>query len=358
VGEIPDRSEEVRPNTESCNAYGGCYFRNHCGIGHIKVESLFRGRNPLKEASKQSVIGNGIFNTVQTVQHDVHSVGEVTMSLAEKLKAKAAQNTANGTAAAVMMNTPAPAPAPTPPPAPAAGKVSLAEKLKSQSKPDSVGTAATPSMSLEQKLALAESKERELQASVAFAGAMNPNASDPEGSVESGEVDVEALQALGDVAASVVPEDAPSLDTKEEVSPSVEQPVAPAKRRGRPPKSATAVAPAPPAVEQPAVATPSVLPVVSRPLRIYIDCFPIKGADREYTLCEDWIRPIMDNIAEAHAVEDYRLIQYTAKAQLALAVRKAMDTVPEVLVVSSYGAGADVVMEQLIPHAQLVVRGK
>ena len=92
-------------------------------------------------------------------------------------------------------------------------------------------------------------------------------------------------------------------------------------------------------------------------LVIYQDCIPIKGDDRaKWVMLEDWLAPIAQSVAEAHGQADYRLIQYTAKPALATAVRSKLDTVPEVLIVSSYAAGADVVMECLIPLATQVVK--
>lgn len=48
-----DRFEELTPETNSCTAYGGCYFRRRCGIGvekiNFSVDSLLRKTKPTGE---------------------------------------------------------------------------------------------------------------------------------------------------------------------------------------------------------------------------------------------------------------------------------------------------------------------
>lgn len=92
---------------------------------------------------------------------------------------------------------------------------------------------------------------------------------------------------------------------------------------------------------------------------LYIDCTPIKGADRaEVVLLEDWLAPIAQAVAEHAGKPDYRLIQYTSKGDLAIAMREArkLPDMPRVLQISSLIPGADVAIEVLTPWATQVIR--
>mgnify|MGYP001590906993 FL=1 len=90
---------------------------------------------------------------------------------------------------------------------------------------------------------------------------------------------------------------------------------------------------------------------------IYVDCIPVKGGEAEWVMFEDWIAPYARQVAEAHGIADFRLIEYgKGKAILANVVREHVAEVPEVLIVSSYGPAVSDVLDVLIPHATRVVR--
>ncbi len=95
---------------------------------------------------------------------------------------------------------------------------------------------------------------------------------------------------------------------------------------------------------------PAVAPI------LFIDALAVKGVEGAVAL-EDWLGPIAEIAAAAHDVEDVRLISYTSKGVLATAMRAALATTPKVLLIDSRQFGADVAMEVLVPHAQMVVRG-
>lgn len=99
-------------------------------------------------------------------------------------------------------------------------------------------------------------------------------------------------------------------------------------------------------------------PAVSN-LVLYVDCTPVKGADRkDVELFEDFIAPIAAAAAEVNNVHDYRLISYTSKGVLATAIRAALANgqIPRVLQISSATPGSDVALEVLVPYARTVVR--
>lgn len=114
----------------------------------------------------------------------------------------------------------------------------------------------------------------------------------------------------------------------------------------------------------PVALTPSVEPytkpaaLTRRRLVIFEGCVPMKGSEyKDYVLFEDWIAPLMQSVADAHGVQDYRLIQYTSKAALATTIRENIASAPEVLVIGGYAAGASEALEVLVPHATMYIKG-
>lgn len=105
-------------------------------------------------------------------------------------------------------------------------------------------------------------------------------------------------------------------------------------------------------------ASPAAAPHV-RPV-IYVDCLPVRGAEQP-TPMEEWLAPIMEMAARVgdgkNSVADYRLIEYKAKGTLKAAVQACLATCPPALAVDSRNDAAQVVLEALVPHAALVVRG-
>lgn len=89
-----------------------------------------------------------------------------------------------------------------------------------------------------------------------------------------------------------------------------------------------------------------------------MDCYPVRGSARP-VLAENVIALAATTVAEKKEVADWRLIQYTAKAELArvLGQMAADGEIPPDVVVSSYTSGSDVLLEVLVPRAKVVVRG-
>lgn len=144
----------------------------------------------------------------------------------------------------------------------------------------------------------------------------------------------------------------------------VDQPAAPAPAAPEPAPVAAAPAAAPPA----AAPTPPPAPaeragaLVSDELAvgpvIYIDCFPVKGPHRQAVVhFEEWMAPICEEVARKKGVVDWRLIQYTAKGDLAAEVRGVLSTLPAVIHVSKFAPSADVFLECVVPWASQIIRG-
>lgn len=105
--------------------------------------------------------------------------------------------------------------------------------------------------------------------------------------------------------------------------------------------------------------------VAEKPARegfaIYVDCIPLKGEDRaQGVLVEDFLAPLLKQIAESHGVENFRLIEYAkweGPLETLVKMKANATEIPSVLLVSSFSKGAHVVVDVLTPFAAVVVKG-
>ena len=95
----------------------------------------------------------------------------------------------------------------------------------------------------------------------------------------------------------------------------------------------------------------------SEGLTLYVDCFPTKG-DREVQDFFEWIGPICAKVAQQNSVNDWRMINYTAKGLLASAIRETISThgAPKSLTISTFSGGADIALEVLTSIAKRVIK--
>lgn len=253
-----DESEQVTPNVDSCGLYGGCFYRNKCGIKDkttIIFENFIDKRE--KEASKMG------------------------QSLSEKLKA--AQENKELTKSSEIYGS--------------GGIVNLkstGELLKSEyslAPPD-----APPNLEIKP---LSETVEA------------RPKRGRPKQEVK----EIKAEETVIPVQSSFKLEDYKPVNEL------------------------------------------STLSLNRKRCSIYIDSIALKGPDKgKAVMAEDFLVPIMQKVAEDNGVADYRLIQYTAKAALAIELRRRLNEIPEVLLVSSYAAGSDVLLEVLTPIATEITK--
>ncbi len=153
------------------------------------------------------------------------------------------------------------------------------------------------------------------------------------------------------VGGGIVPPDAPSRVNDPVVASDVKQDNPTSKRgRGRPPKAA-----AEPETTAPAPASYEYVSPGHVATTLFVDCTPVKGDERPAML-EEWLHPIMDMVAEANGVADFRLIKYTSKAELAAAIRTQLHTLPPLVLVSSSAPASDIFLETAIPHVNRVIR--
>ena len=100
-------------------------------------------------------------------------------------------------------------------------------------------------------------------------------------------------------------------------------------------------------------------------LALYIDCMPEKGREREYTLLEDYIQPMLPLVTEAYnrgckkddeKVPFYSLIPYARGPGFVAAL--VMQQPPTgVIVANTRFPATNAILEVLIPMADVVVRG-
>lgn len=100
-------------------------------------------------------------------------------------------------------------------------------------------------------------------------------------------------------------------------------------------------------------------PATQEGFTLYVDTYPTKGAPSELIDYLEWYAPIAAGVASAASVDDWRLINYTAKGMLAQAMREVVKTegVPKgAMVIGLNAPGADVALEVLAPHAKRVIK--
>jgi hypothetical protein len=127
----------------------------------------------------------------------------------------------------------------------------------------------------------------------------------------------------------------------------------------KPKKTRTKAAPA---AEEPAPQTTANTPAPTKvePARagliLYIDCFPERGRDTEFTLLEDLIKPWAEQICEQEKVPHWSLVPYNRGPAFLCA--KALAQPPKgILIVQTRQPSAAALLEVLRPMADIIIRG-
>ena len=165
-------------------------------------------------------------------------------------------------------------------------------------------------------------------------------------------------------APTPVPAFDPVRATEEAMARTVgEPPSETAKKRGRPKKDApmatvTATHGSVP-MRMDAAHEALAAPRVTSALTLYIGCAPLKGDDRDYVMGEDFVAPIMENIARMHGVADARLIKFEWQNLLSAAIRACADAkeLPSAIVLKGFSKENETLQSCLIPYAGRVVMG-
>lgn len=162
---------------------------------------------------------------------------------------------------------------------------------------------------------------------------------------------------------------APAFDpvkaSEEAMARTVGEVAEPAKKRGRPKKEAppmvtvTATHGSVPLPMSAAHEALSSTPRVENELTLYIGCAPLKGEDRDYVMGEDFVAPIMENIARTHGVADARLIKFEWQNLLSAAIRACAEAkkLPSAIVLKGFSKENETLQSCLIPYAYRVVMG-
>jgi hypothetical protein len=346
LGVTEERPDEVDPNTEACGMYGGCFFRHRCGIGDFSVKNFVASGALSRRTRDTQLAAQGVTSTQTDVAFVATSTRGSEMTFEEKL---AARNHTNGAPPPKPSHPPAlirpAAPAPTTMPAHAPA-LSLEERLKQlpsnivpEDAPDRDALPG-PEVPIPPKRRETKAVAKASEAPTDVAGFFGVDRTKDKGGgvrERSGE-EVAALMK----AEARDPEASLTLTNLDLDPPSTSSTGASDWERGK-------------------VGVPPIAAKAPRPqFTLYIDCFPIKGGHRSsYVLAEEFVAPLMAQVAADHGLPDYRLIPYGGgKAALAQAIRRVMDDVPEALVIGGYAAGSTELLESLIPWATTVIRGK
>ena len=115
-----------------------------------------------------------------------------------------------------------------------------------------------------------------------------------------------------------------------------------------------------PAAEEPVAQATANTPAKVEPPRagliLYIDCFPERGRDTEFTLLEDLIKPWAEQICEQEKVPHWSLVPYNRGPAFLCA--KALAQPPKgILIVQTRQPSAAALLEVLRPMADIIVRG-
>lgn len=315
-------ADDLTPNTEACGDYGGCFHRASCA-GLISTTNLTKGFPKMSTPN-----GTG-------------------MTLAERLAARNASPPPPKPGSPFTMQPPAqpfrrPEPVTTapdavvPPDAPPrestpeyVAEVEASAKKPRKPKAAPAATDAALSAAEEDEEAQLEAKLKATREKKAAAAAEAAREADlAKKAAEEAELE-KARQALRDSPKAKIAEASKALKTELDA---------------QIPARATRKVPA------------------TKPI-LLVDCLPQKGAVP--VALEDWLAPIAEAAAAAYVdpktgavgVADWRLISYNSAPILAVAIRAALDTCPEVLTIDSRQRGAEIALEELVPHAALVIRG-
>lgn len=319
----PATADDLEPNTASCGAYGGCAFKPQCGFGPSPNKTF-----SIRKAPTMS-------DTTQTPPPANANGSAAPMSLSQKLAAKKAAALAAAAAGGAASSAAAPAPAPVKA-APPAGAPAVG--LVPPDAPENAAAGAAP----EEKSVAAPAEEKKAKKKSAARSAVLDAANEPESGTLPG-------------VSTTPPVAAPKPETKtEEKSPELAAEEAAA--LGAPFDSGPTGA-GPSQLHEKAPPTPAIAIGKKRLLAIYVDCMPVKGAEGEHALFEDWAAPLIQQIADDAGIADYRLMQFAGwKPHLANAIRQNVDTLPPVLVMSSYGPGVQEALDALTPYATKIVK--
>lgn len=354
---MADTADDLPPNTDSCDMYGGCYYRQKCGFDtstvsiRRKTETMADKNYLLDQIMQQALKANPASETVKKVAAAMESPGGDLMA---KLRGKAgpaapapaaaqgpvavegafpgavnaAQNLKdalakkNGHAPAITSPVISPPDAPSP--------VSTAEEVAAANPP-----AAEPEPVKEDGPAPAKRGRRKAADAKVEAT--------PAEVVPGGDFDLQASSpGFGEVLASN--ETLAKLLTENQNAPET-QAEAPATALGNAEHLRSILTTPDPAFECGCEV-------------LFVDCLPVKGWVGDPAVTLDEIMHGFERIAAQSAKKpDYRMISYESKGYLSLAIKAMMKGLPKTVVVDSRGPGADIFLSVVTPYVKMLFRG-
>ena len=373
--------DAVPGNRESCNNYGGCHFRDRCrALGMITAPDAPRFiTGATLPVSNRPDTQDSPCQPSTTVKESAMSVDPLAALAALKARragtpvAPAAIPEPSPAAAAPAPAAPAPVTPAADPRAAILAKYGI--KPPTASAPaESIVPADAPPQVLPQAFGGSKPAEEATAPAPADKPATAPATRRPKGYAEKlaalnwtpAQIDRmlpdamrEALDGNLDGTRYSVLKDGTLM------LPADAAPVAAAEPVAAPAPAAEPVAPPPVAAPAPVAAAEPVAPVAAPApgLVLYIDCEPVKGRERAYTLLEDVVAPLLPVALDMHnrgakdaeKAEFYSLIPYArGPGYVAALILKNPPT--GVLVCNSRAPATGAVLEVLIPMADVVVR--
>ena len=392
--------DAVPGEASSCNKFGGCHFKDKCAalgaLATIEVPSFVRNANsttpiPSKETEPMSTVDPlAALAALRAKKAAAAAAAPATESAAEVLApppeapvsslaqpSPVAQGAISGASASVLAKygikaPPAAAAAPVesivPNDVPSQVKPSFAQPVAQPMAPAPVAAPDEGAKTVRRPKGYAE-KLAALNWTEAQIGRMSPDAMRAaiDGSLDGRTHSVTPTGALhipneGKLDTSTIPwKDEDGFESEADAK----------KFYATFPEEAPKAQPAP--VAAPVVkATVTEFAPVAAPVQaaaptlvLYIDCLPEKGREREYTLLEDYIQPMLPLVTEAYnrgckkddeKVPFYSLIPYARGPGFVAAL--VMQQPPTgVIVANTRFPATNAILEVLIPMADVVVRG-
>lgn len=322
--EVAPDADFVPPNTSHCNEYGGCFYRDKCGVE--PVQKFDRGGEARKMTLKELIAKQKEAATSAPAQPVAPAAPPATASTAaattappaavvNPLKALlASQSQANAAAA------PAADPAVLPPDAPS--RVSTPEEVAAAN--GEVPVAAAPP---------------------ADTSAPATETAEPAKRKRRTKAEMEAARAAEAAAKEAPPETSAAAPVEIPVTINVE---------GQ-------------KVAETTVTTPADEPSACPTQVIFVDCIPSKGY-KDAVHLEDVLPPLAQLAADGYniapendgkpKVTHWKMIPYGGgPAWLSTAIQLSLSTMPRHVIVDSRVPGAESFLSEVGPHAKVIVRG-
>jgi hypothetical protein len=386
----PPSADPLPPNTQSCDDYGGCFYRTKCGFD-VATVGWKKRTEPMSEVQKSGYLAELISEALRTDPNSTtarETQAAVKSGSAEDLMAVLGGRPTSATMAYTASAAPA-APAALFAPTPAAARApSAANNLREAmaakrseapvpsgiAPPDAPSDTSTPEEVEAANAPKEEAKgEDEAETAAPAAGAEptpkkrgrpRKDAAAPPAPAPNGKTEEFNHRTLSEDATAAVAEGAATAADKAVAADLFQKALAQPSWTPTETNEGVVPSPAPPAsvadnVEalRKLITTPD--PAFECGLKVlFIDTVPAKGWDKDPPVDLATMMHFFEKIAAQSAKKsDYRLISYESKGYLANAIRVLMKSLPTSVFMDSRIPGADVFLSVVTPYCSMIFRG-